>query len=178
MSFPHFWTINSRTTLLIFQTFSFGNVSTPPGRWLFPRLRFRTLWLVYLRTDLWNIPQTLNHLFMKETLPYLYFGVPGVCSRGLFEFSLSYVSPFYELSLAQMFKLQLLGFGGNGNCYWFFKYILPTRFFGLVVLFPVVYVNVYICKDAYIPQMFWMAFHQQLGTLIYVRWVTSTICWF
>ena len=60
---------------------------------------------------------TLNHLFMKETLPYLYFGVPGVCSRGLFEFSLSYVSPFDELSLAQMFKLQLLGFGGNGHCY-------------------------------------------------------------
>ena len=28
-----------------------------------------------------NIPQTLNHLFMKEILSYLYFGVSGVCSQ-------------------------------------------------------------------------------------------------
>ena len=41
-----------------------------------------------ISTDPWNIPQTLNHLlFMKEILSYLYFGVPGVCSRGLLEFS-------------------------------------------------------------------------------------------
>ncbi len=40
-----------------------------------------------IATDPWNIPQTLNHLSMKEILPYLYFGVPGVCSRGLLEFS-------------------------------------------------------------------------------------------
>ena len=35
-------------------------------------------------TDPWNIPQTLNHLFMKEILSYWYFRVPRVCSRGLF----------------------------------------------------------------------------------------------
>ena len=38
-------------------------------------------------TDPWNIPQTLNHLFMKEILSYWYFRVPRVCSRGLLEFS-------------------------------------------------------------------------------------------
>ena len=38
-------------------------------------------------TDPWNIPQTLDFPFMKEILSYLYFGVPGVCSRGLLEFS-------------------------------------------------------------------------------------------
>ena len=38
-------------------------------------------------TDPWNIPQTLNYLFMKEILSYLYFGIPGVCSRGLLEIS-------------------------------------------------------------------------------------------
>ncbi len=37
--------------------------------------------------DPWNIPQTLNHLFMKEILSYWYFRVPRVCSRGLLEFS-------------------------------------------------------------------------------------------
>ena len=34
-------------------------------------------------TDPWNIPRTLNHLFMKEILSYSYFGVPRVCSRYL-----------------------------------------------------------------------------------------------
>ena len=38
-------------------------------------------------TDPWNIPQTLNYKFMKEILSHLYFEVPGVCSRGLLEFS-------------------------------------------------------------------------------------------
>ena len=37
-------------------------------------------------TDAWKIPQTLNHLWMKEILSYMYFGEPGVCSRGLLFF--------------------------------------------------------------------------------------------
>ena len=38
-------------------------------------------------TDPWNIPQTLNYLLMMEILSYLYFGIPGVCSRDLLDFS-------------------------------------------------------------------------------------------
>ena len=38
-------------------------------------------------TDPWNIPQTLNYLLMKEILSYLYFGISGVCSRDLLDFS-------------------------------------------------------------------------------------------
>ena len=38
-------------------------------------------------TNPWNIPQTLNYLFMKEISSFLYFWVPGVCSRGLLDFS-------------------------------------------------------------------------------------------
>jgi len=40
-----------------------------------------------IRSDPWNIPQTLNHRSMKEILSYLCFGAPGVCSRGLLKFS-------------------------------------------------------------------------------------------
>ena len=32
-------------------------------------------------------PRPSTHLSMKEILPYLHFGLPGVCSRGLLEFS-------------------------------------------------------------------------------------------
>ncbi len=35
-------------------------------------------------TDPWNRPQTLNYLFMKEILSYLYL---GVLTRGLLKFS-------------------------------------------------------------------------------------------
>ena len=35
----------------------------------------------------WNIPQTFNHLFMKEFLSFEGLGMPGVCSRGMLGFS-------------------------------------------------------------------------------------------
>ena len=35
----------------------------------------------------WNIPQTFNHLFMKEFLSFEVLGMPGVCSRGMLGFS-------------------------------------------------------------------------------------------
>ena len=44
----------------------------------------------------WNIPQTLKHLFMKEILSYLYFGVPGVCSKGLVGIFLDYMKVYNE----------------------------------------------------------------------------------
>ena len=34
-----------------------------------------------------QLPQTLNYLLMKEILSYLYFGISGVCSRDLLDFS-------------------------------------------------------------------------------------------
>ena len=35
----------------------------------------------------WNIPRTLNHLFLKGILSHLDFGMSGVCSWALLEFS-------------------------------------------------------------------------------------------
>ena len=43
-------------------------------------------------TDPWNIPQSLNYLLMKEILSYLYFGISGVCSRDLLDFSYNLIS--------------------------------------------------------------------------------------
>ena len=40
-----------------------------------------------IQTYPWNIPENMNHLFMKEILSCLYFGVAAVCSKGLLEFS-------------------------------------------------------------------------------------------
>ena len=39
-------------------------------------------------TDPWNIPQALNYTCLwRKSFHILYFGVPGVCSSGLFQFS-------------------------------------------------------------------------------------------
>ena len=58
-------------------TLEFGYV---PPSW-FPTFAYKSS--KKTPTDPWNIPRTLNHLFMKEVLSYSYFGVSRVCSRYL-----------------------------------------------------------------------------------------------
>ena len=62
----------------------------PPPRFPQPKIspRFLPARPVNFRNvPLEHTPDPKNHLFMKEIRSYLYFGVPGVCSMGLLEFS-------------------------------------------------------------------------------------------
>ena len=75
----HPWKLNG---LLVFTSVKSRSTCSPLGGDCFGRFCWKKV-----SKEFSNIPQTFNHLFMKEFLLFEGLGMPGVCSRGMLGFS-------------------------------------------------------------------------------------------